>query len=84
MNITILLGIGALFFSGFNDLFYKKAAQGGIPAHHLLLVQSLVVPPIFFAYGLATRSLVPSYAGLLSGIGIGIVISLASTALHAA
>lgn len=73
MNTTILLGMGALFFYGFNDLVFKRAAQGGTPAHHLLLVQNMVILPIFFAYGLATGSLVPSLAGLLSGIGIGVV-----------
>ena len=73
MNMTIVLGLGALFFYGFNDVIFKRAAQGGTPAHHLLLIQNVVILPIFVAYGLATGSLVPSYAGLFAGIGIGIV-----------
>ena len=57
MNAGMLLALGAMLCFGLSDLVYKRAAGAGVPAHHLMMVQSWLYGPMVLLYGWATHTL---------------------------
>ena len=83
------LALGAMVFYGLADWVYKRAAAGGVQAHHFLPLQAFFFAPGIFLYGLATGTLVlgvPFAWGMTAGVLVFIALynfarSLASGAV---
>jgi len=54
---TIGFAIIALLAFGVNDVIFKRAAQHGATAHHMMMVLALTMLPVIVVYGLLTRTL---------------------------
>ena len=52
------LALIAMLFYGLTDFVYKRAAAGGVQAHHFLALQAFFYAPCILLYGLATGTLV--------------------------
>ena len=71
MNTGVLFALGAMLCFGLSDLVYKRAAGAGVPAHHLMMVQSWLYGPMVLAYGYVTHSLHFNVAALW-GVAAGV------------
>jgi uncharacterized membrane protein len=71
MSAGMLLALCAMLCFGLSDLVYKRAACAGVPAHHLMMVQSWLYGPMVLAYGLVTGTLHFSLATLW-GVAAGV------------
>lgn len=58
-----------LFCFGLNDLLFKRAAQHHAASHQVMMILTLTMLPLFVAYGLATRSIVPAPVALWGSLG---------------
>jgi len=76
MATAVILAVGALVFYGLNDIAYKRGAQAGASAQHLLLVQSGIVMWLFLAYGTFTGSLNTDPIGIV-GAAVAALFSFA-------
>lgn len=57
MNAGMLFALCAMLCFGFSDLVYKRASARGVPAHHLMMVQSWLYGCLVLVYGLITGTL---------------------------
>jgi drug/metabolite transporter (DMT)-like permease len=57
MSAGMLFALCAMLCFGLSDLVYKRAAARGVPAHHLMMVQSWLYGLLVLLYGLATHAL---------------------------
>jgi drug/metabolite transporter (DMT)-like permease len=67
----MLFALCAMLCFGFSDLVYKRAAARGVPAHHLMMVQSWLYGFLVLIYGLITRTL-DFRPGALWGVAAGV------------
>jgi len=68
--------LGAMVFYGIADWVYKRAAAGGVQAHHFLVLQASFFAPGIFIYGLATDTLVLG-AAFAWGMSAGVLVFIA-------
>ena len=71
MTSGITFALGAMLCFGLSDLVYKRAAGAGVPAHHLMMVQSWLYGPLVLLYGMFTHTLRWNLAALW-GVAAGV------------
>lgn len=66
---TIGFAVIALLAFGVNDVIFKRAAQRGATAHHMMMVLALTMLPVIVAYGMLSGTLVVHAGALWGAVG---------------
>lgn len=66
---TIGFAIIALLAFGVNDVIFKRAAQKGATAHHMMMILPLTMLPVIAAYGVISHTLIPHAGALWGAVG---------------
>lgn len=66
---TIGFAVIALLAFGVNDVIFKRAAQKGATAHHMMMILALTMLPVIAAYGVISHTLIPHPGALWGAVG---------------